>query len=74
MDVYEHEKGLFFEDHQHDVIKDSLLQKLMAYPNVLVTPHQAFLTSEALQQIADQTIKNLNVWQQIDVVLPLEII
>lgn len=68
MDVYEHEKGLFFEDHQHDLVKDPLLQKLMAYPNVLVTPHQAFLTDEALQQIADQTIKNLDVWQQIDVV------
>jgi D-lactate dehydrogenase len=64
LDVYEFEKGLFFEDHQQDLIKDPLLEKLMAHPNVLVTPHQAFLTQEALQQIADQTIKNLDLWQQ----------
>jgi D-lactate dehydrogenase len=64
MDVYEFEKGLFFEDHQNDLIKDPLLEKLMAHSNVLVTPHQAFLTNEALQQIADRTIKNLDLWQQ----------
>jgi len=64
LDVYEYEKGLFFEDHRHDRVKDPLLEKLMAHPNVLVTPHQAFLTKEALQQIADQTIKNLDLWQQ----------
>ncbi len=64
LDVYEFEKGLFFEDHQQDLIKDPLLEKLMAHPNVLVTPHQAFLTQEALQQIAYQTIKNLDLWQQ----------
>ena len=64
MDVYEHEKGLFFEDHQQDLVKDSLLQKLMTHANVMVTPHQAFLTSEALQQMADETIKNLDLWQK----------
>lgn len=60
MDVYEYEHGLFFEDHENDAIKDPLLQKLMQYPNVIVTPHQAYLTKEALQQIADQTIQNLD--------------
>jgi D-lactate dehydrogenase len=64
IDVYEYEKGLFFENHEHDTEKDLLLQDLMNYPNVLVTPHQAYLTHEALQQIADQTIKNLDLWQQ----------
>lgn len=64
IDVYENEKGLFFQDHSKDVKKDALLQKLIALPNVLVTPHQAFLTKEALQQIADRTIKNLDQWQQ----------
>lgn len=64
MDVYEKEKGLFFEDHQQDLHKDSLLLQLLEQPNVIVTPHQAFLTNEALQQIADQTIKNLDLWQQ----------
>ncbi|MBS7563319.1 2-hydroxyacid dehydrogenase [Mucilaginibacter sp. Bleaf8] len=63
IDVYENEKGLFFEDHEHDEVKDTLLMDLMQHPNVLVTPHQAYLTKEALQQIADQTIKNLDLWQ-----------
>lgn len=63
LDVYEYEQGLFFEDHQKDNIHDPLLSRLMAHPNVLITPHQGFLTHEALQQIADQTIKNLDNWQ-----------
>nr|WP_294945297.1 2-hydroxyacid dehydrogenase [uncultured Mucilaginibacter sp.] len=64
LDVYEFEKGLFFEDHEHDAIKDKLLEELMQFDNVLITPHQAYLTREALQGIADQTIKNLDLWQQ----------
>jgi len=64
LDVYEFEHGLFFENHQQDVIKDPLLQRLLDKPNVLVTPHQAYLTKEALQEIADQTIKSLDLWQQ----------
>jgi D-lactate dehydrogenase len=63
LDVYEFEKGLFFEDHHKDEVKDSLLVKLMAHPDVLITPHQAYLTREALQEISDQTIKNLDLWQ-----------
>jgi D-lactate dehydrogenase len=64
LDVYEFEKGLFFEDHEHDAIKDNLLQELMQFEQVLITPHQAYLTREALQSIADQTIENLDKWQQ----------
>jgi D-lactate dehydrogenase len=64
LDVYEFEKGLFFENHKNDLIKDALLQELLDHPNVLVTPHQAYLTKEALQEIADQTIKSLDLWQQ----------
>lgn len=64
LDVYEFEKGLFFEDHEKDVIKDELLEELMNFDNVLITPHQAYLTREALQGIADYTIKNLDLWQQ----------
>lgn len=62
-DVYENEKNLFFEDHHLDDHKDRLLQQLIDLPNVIITPHQAFLTTEALQDIAAQTIKNLDLWQ-----------
>lgn len=64
MDVYEFEQNLFFEDHRADTGKDPLLEKLLAYPNVIITPHQAFLTKEALAAIARQTIKNLDDWVQ----------
>jgi D-lactate dehydrogenase len=64
LDVYEFEKGLFYEDHEDDVYKDPLLEKLMHYKNVLITPHQAYLTKEALQEIADQTIKNLDIFNE----------
>lgn len=64
LDVYEYEKGLFFEDHKSDLNKDPLLANLLSRDNVIVTPHQAYLTREALQEIADQTIHNLDMWQQ----------
>jgi D-lactate dehydrogenase len=60
MDVYELEQGLFFENHENDNIKDPLLERLLQHNNVIITPHQAYLTKEALQEIADQTINNLN--------------
>jgi D-lactate dehydrogenase len=64
LDVYEFEKGLFFEEHKKGTIEDPLLKELMQFDHVLITPHQAYLTREALQGIADQTIKNLDLWQQ----------
>lgn len=64
LDVYEYEKGLFFEDHEDDAVKDPLLKSLLDRPNVIITPHQAYLTKEALQEIANQTIRNLDLWQQ----------
>jgi len=66
LDVYENEKGLFFEDHQQDEHKDKTLEELMTFTNVLITPHQAFLTAEALQQIADKTIQNLDFWEKMN--------
>ncbi|MFM6954012.1 MAG: 2-hydroxyacid dehydrogenase [Sphingobacteriaceae bacterium] len=62
-DVYEFEKGLFFFNHSEDEKKDPLLRKLMSLKNVLVSPHQAFLTKEAVQQIEEQTIAHLDAWQ-----------
>jgi D-lactate dehydrogenase len=64
LDVYENEKGIFGENHDNDIVKDPMLELLIAHQNVFITPHQAFLTNEALQQIANQTIKNLDLWQQ----------
>ncbi len=62
LDVYEFEKGLFFENRQE--INDQLFKKLQAQKNVIITGHQAFLTDEALRNIADTTIHNLNCWEQ----------
>jgi D-lactate dehydrogenase len=63
MDVYEYEKGLFFYDHSGETISDNNLLKLMDYSNVLITPHQAFATEEALTNIAATIFKNLACWQ-----------
>jgi D-lactate dehydrogenase len=61
-DVYEYEKGLFFYDHTGEELKDPLLKQLMSLSNVLVTPHQAFATKEALAKIAAITFQNLSEW------------
>ncbi|MNJ95570.1 D-lactate dehydrogenase [compost metagenome] len=66
LDVYEFERGLFFEDHEIDGVRDFFLSELMEYPNVLISPHQGFLTKEALQEIAKQTIDILDHWDQTD--------
>lgn len=63
LDVYEREKGLFFEDHRNTVIQDEDFLKLRSMKNVLFTGHQAFLTREALTGIAEITIQNLDYWQ-----------
>ena len=60
LDVYEEEGEWFFEDHSEQGIKDDTLALLTAMPNVLVTSHQAFLTEEALKNIADVTLQNLD--------------
>lgn len=64
LDVYEYEKPIFFFDHSNARIEDRLFQKLRSHPNVLITGHQAFLTNEALQGIADTTIANLSDWEK----------
>jgi D-lactate dehydrogenase len=59
IDVYEQEEKLFFRDLSEDIIQDDAIQRLMSFPNVLVTAHQAFFTSEALTQIALVTFANI---------------
>jgi D-lactate dehydrogenase len=60
IDVYEQEEQLFFHDRSGDIIEDDTIQRLMSFPNVLVTAHQAFFTQEALDQIADTTLYHLS--------------
>jgi len=59
IDVYEQEENLFFKDLSGDIIKDDVIQRLMSFPNVLVTAHQAFFTEEALTQISLVTLHNI---------------
>lgn len=59
LDVYEEEEGVFFEDHSHHIMQDDTLARLLTFPNVLITSHQAFLTQEALADIGYCTVENL---------------
>lgn len=60
IDVYEQEEKLFFKDLSTTIIEDDTIQRLMSFPNVLVTAHQAFFTTEALTQIAERTLKSIS--------------
>jgi D-lactate dehydrogenase len=59
LDVYEEEADLFFEDLSNYVIQDDVFARLLTFPNVLITGHQAFFTREALSAIAQTTIDNI---------------
>lgn len=59
LDVYEEEEGVFFEDHSATVMQDDVLSRLLTFPNVLITAHQAFLTKEALTAIAEVTLDSV---------------
>jgi D-lactate dehydrogenase len=59
MDVYEQESDLFFEDLSNEVVKDDVFQRLLTFPDVIVTGHQAFFTREALAAIAQITLQNI---------------
>ena len=59
LDVYEEEADLFFEDNSGHILEDDTLARLISMPNVIVTSHQAFLTEEALENIAETTVNNL---------------
>lgn len=59
LDVYEEETDMFFEDYSGSVIQDDVLALLVTMPNVIITSHQAFLTNEALNKIAEVTLFNL---------------
>ncbi|MGK6355222.1 2-hydroxyacid dehydrogenase [Sphingomonas sp. DT-207] len=59
LDVYEQEADLFFEDLSSEIISDDVFQRLLTFPNVLITGHQAFLTEEALEAIARTTLRSI---------------
>jgi D-lactate dehydrogenase len=60
LDVYEEEGPLFFEDRSHRPLQDDVFARLLTFPNVLITGHQAFFTDEALTQIAEVTLGNVD--------------
>lgn len=60
LDVYEEEGELFFEDLSDQILQDDVFARLLTFPNVLITGHQAFFTAEAMQAIARTTIENLS--------------
>jgi D-lactate dehydrogenase len=64
LDVYEEESGYFFEDYSDRVMTDDVLARLTTFNNVVVTSHQAFLTQDALQNIADTTIENIREYEE----------
>jgi D-lactate dehydrogenase len=59
LDVYEEEADVFFEDFSGEILADVTLARLLSMPNVIITGHQAFLTREALENIAVTTLENL---------------
>lgn len=69
IDVYEGEEGLFFEDHSGQILQDDIFARLLTFPNVLITGHQAFFTEEALTAIAATTIANLDQFERTGVPL-----
>jgi D-lactate dehydrogenase len=64
LDVYEEEEHYFFKDFSDVIIDDDTLARLMTFPNVLITSHQAFLTEEALDEIARVTLQNMIDWSE----------
>ncbi len=63
LDVYEEEAGIFFHDLSGMVLQDDILARLISLPNVLITSHQAFLTHEALDNIAQTTLKTISAFE-----------
>lgn len=66
LDVYEEEEGIFFEDLSSQVLQDDVLARLLTFPNVLITAHQAFLTREALDNIARTTLQSATTFERGD--------
>jgi D-lactate dehydrogenase len=64
IDVYEQEEHLFFRDLSENIIQDDQIMRLMSFPNVLITSHQAFFTDEALSEISRVTYENIQSFEK----------
>jgi D-lactate dehydrogenase len=64
LDVYEEEADLFFEDLSDRVIQDDVFSRMLTFPNVIITGHQAFFTKNALEAIARETLANVTAFEQ----------
>jgi len=64
LDVYEEEGDLFFEDLSEQIIQDDFFMRLLTFPNVVVTGHQAFFTDTALRNIAETTLQNISDYER----------
>jgi D-lactate dehydrogenase len=64
LDVYEEEESLFFEDLSGQVLQDDIFARLLSFPNVIITGHQAFFTTTALENIAETTLSNISAFEQ----------
>ncbi len=64
LDVYQEEEGLFFQDLSSHVIRDDVFSRLLTFPNVVVTAHQAFFTREALRAISETTLENVTAFEE----------
>ena len=69
LDVYEQEADLFYENLSERIIQDDVLQRLVTFPNVIVTSHQAYFTDTALQNISNTTVTNLTAYEKGDPLL-----
>lgn len=68
LDVYEEESEYFFEDYSNEIVTDDDLQRLLSFPNVIVTSHQGFFTREAVQAIAQVTMNNINHFEKGEII------
>jgi D-lactate dehydrogenase len=64
IDVYEQESSLFFRDLSNEIIQDDVMQRLVSFPNVIVTGHQAYLTREALTTICETTLQSVTAFEK----------
>lgn len=64
LDVYEEEEALFFEDLSNQVIQDDVFARMLTFPNVIITGHQAFFTRPAMEAIAQQTLENISAFER----------